>query len=80
MLNYRFARLQNDGSWIVDEFQSANDDDAVSYGLLNRTANFCELYQADRLLATFDAAIPRHDPVPSRMSNRPTPGLAAEVW
>ncbi len=56
MLNYRFARLQNDGSWVVHEFLSGDDDDAVAYRLTHRTANECELYRRDRLVATFDGS------------------------
>ena len=54
MLSYRLECLQADGSWSAHEFQSADDDDAIIYGLSERTARRCELYQAGRWLATFD--------------------------
>lgn len=54
MFKYRIDRQQNDGSWSVQEFQSVDDTDAITYGLRVRTANRCELYEADRWLATFD--------------------------
>ncbi len=54
MNDYRFACRQNDGSWLVHEFRSAGDDDAVTYGLQARTTNTCELHRTDGLLAIFD--------------------------
>lgn len=57
MDDYRFACLQDDGSWLVHSFRSVDDDAAVAYGLRKRTSNDCELYCSDRLLATFDGVI-----------------------
>ena len=57
MLSYRIDCQQDDGSWSAHEFQSVNDDLAVAHALRVRTANRCELYQADRSLATFDRAL-----------------------
>lgn len=54
MLCYRLHRQQDDGSWSVQEFQCLNDGDAIDCGLRLRTGNTCELYEADRWLATFD--------------------------
>lgn len=56
MHNYRFELQENDGRWSAHEFQSFDDDDAVRHARRMRTANRCELYQADRWLATFDGA------------------------
>lgn len=61
MPNYRFDRQQDDGTWSVQEFQSVDDQEAITYGLSIRTANRCELYQAHRWLATFDGAIWAND-------------------
>ena len=80
MLSYRFARLQDNGTWLVDEFKSRDDDDAVAYGLRNRTANSCELYQGERLLATFDGMAPRHDQIVASINQRATADLVAEAW
>jgi hypothetical protein len=60
MLDYRFYRLLNDGTWYVQVIRFNNDDDAISYGLAIRTANRCELYEAERWLATFDG-VWQHD-------------------
>lgn len=57
MKHYQFATQHDDGSWFVFEFECAGDDDAVIYGLRNRTTNACELFCNDRLLATFDGEI-----------------------
>ena len=54
MFSYRFDRQQDDGSWSVQEFQSLNDTEAIACGLRLRTGSRCELYEADRWLATFD--------------------------
>ena len=56
MLHYRIDRQQDDGSWSTLEFQAVNDDHAIAHALRLRTANTCELYQAERWLATFDRA------------------------
>lgn len=56
MLDYRFFRQMDDGTWRVQLLKFADDDDAISYGLVTRSANRCELYQAERWLATFDGA------------------------
>jgi len=56
MLSYRIDCQQDDGSWSTHEFESVNDDIAITHVLRIRTANACELYQADRWLATFDRA------------------------
>ena len=76
MLSYRFDHQQDDGSWSAHEFWSADDDDAVTFGLSIRTASRCELYQADRWLATFDCVpelhqdrtVPANDNVPSNLA------------
>ena len=54
MLTYHFDRLQDDGSWSGYDFTATSDDDAVAHALRKRTSNRCELYQAERWLATFD--------------------------
>ena len=58
MDDYRFASQQDDGSWELLDIRCADDDDAVDYGLRSRTANECELYHGDQLLATFDGVSP----------------------
>ena len=54
MSNYRIEWQQNDGSWSVQDLQSIDDTGAITYGLRVRSTNRCELYQAERWLATFD--------------------------
>lgn len=61
MLKYRFDRLQDDGTWSVQEFLSTDDHEAITYGLSIRTSNRCELYQAHRWLATFDGVAANDD-------------------
>lgn len=61
MFDYRIERQQDDGSWSAQEFRSVDDSDAITYGLSVRTANRCELYQAERWLATFDGAAEAND-------------------
>jgi hypothetical protein len=56
MLSYRVDCQQDDGSWAAHEFQSFSDDHAITHALRFRTTNACELYQAERWLATFDRA------------------------
>lgn len=56
MDDYRFACRHNDGCWHFLKFQSDDDDVAVAHGLRIRTANTCELYRGNHLLATFDEA------------------------
>ncbi len=56
MEKYRFATQQNDGTWLSHEFHCPDDDDAVAFGLLHRTAKSCELFCGDRHLASFDSA------------------------
>ena len=56
MLSYRIECESDDGSWSAHEFESINDDVALSHALRLLTHNRCELYQADRWLATFDRA------------------------
>ena len=80
MLNYQFARLQDNGTWLVTDFISHDDDDAVTYGLRNRTDNICALYQADRLLATFDGVERPVNAVAPAIAQRASNSLCAEVW
>lgn len=54
MLSYRIELEQDDGRWSAHEFQSVSDDGAIAHALRVRTSNACELYQAERWLATFD--------------------------
>ena len=81
MLRHRFDRQQDDGTSSVQEFQSVDDHEAITYGLSIRTANRCELYQAHRWLATFDAAIWANDNAAHRTTEyatstrRPSGGL-----
>lgn len=56
MPSYQLMVEQRDGTWSAFEFRYTDDDDAVRHALRLRTRDRCELYQADRWLATFDAA------------------------
>ena len=56
MYVYRLVSHQDNGRSMAHIFQSLNDDEAVCYGLRNRTSSLCELYDANRLLASFDSA------------------------
>ena len=57
MTHYRFACQLDDESWIEHSFLSSNDSLAVLYGLSKRTANKCQLFQNDRLIATYDGLV-----------------------
>ena len=61
---YRFATLQDDGNWLCVELRFDDDEDAIAYGLRSRTANTCNLYKGELLLATFDGS---GDPRPDKM-------------
>jgi hypothetical protein len=55
MLRYHLLVERRDGTWTAFEFRYSNDDDAIRHALRLRTRGRCELYQAERWLATFDA-------------------------
>ena len=82
MVKYRIDRQQSDGSWSAQEFQSVDDTDAITYGLRVRTANRCELYEADRWLATFDGVAVANNishPHANENINRSFAGTETEV-
>jgi hypothetical protein len=60
MLDYRFYRQLNDATWYVQVIRFNSDDEAISYGLAIRTENRCELYEAERWIATFDGVWQHH--------------------
>ena len=75
MFDYRIEGQQDDGSWSVQEFRSVDDSDAITYGLRVRTSNRCELYQADRWLATFDGVAGASDVSASHPNGKRDPNL-----
>jgi hypothetical protein len=58
MDTYRFVCLRPEGGSVERAFTAASDDDAIACGLRARTADPCQLYRSDFLLATFDGCKP----------------------
>jgi hypothetical protein len=56
MFYYRFYRELEDRTWRVQIIPFGDDDEAINYAIGVRTADRCELYQAERWVATFDGA------------------------
>lgn len=69
MLRYRFAVFQDDGSLANYRFCSPDDDEAIFYGLRNRTNNLCQLYDEHGLLASFDG-MPQRPELPGATGAR----------